>query len=61
MYETMWWVYTNDGRRVGEFGVMMSDEDFETGNYGLVEKTFNLWCWQNNLSAEEYNYCTAGK
>lgn len=59
MNAVTWWVYTNGGIKIGEFGVMMSNEDFATANFDLVHKTFNLWCWQNNLSADEHNFCIA--
>jgi hypothetical protein len=54
-----WWIYTNDGIKVGEFAFEAYEDD--DVNYQMAQKTLYLWCIEKGLDPEAHNICGAGK
>ena len=55
MYEvTIIWVYTNEGRKVGEFAVTGTNENT---SWNVFRKAFAEWCQENGLIAKLHNFC----
>lgn len=62
--ELIFWVYTNSGIKVGQFGVDGIDWSTEAGqaiSEQMIAKTLYLWCVQEGLDPEQHNCCVAGK
>ena len=62
--EVMFWVYTNNGIKIGEFGVAGIDWSTEAGqaySEQMIAKTLYLWCVNQELDPQQYNCCVAGK
>lgn len=57
---TAFWVYTNDGIKVGKFvvdGLDWNNDDAEA----KLEAALQQWCTQQGVERSEYNCCVAGK
>lgn len=57
---TTFWVYTNDGIKVGKFVVDNLDWSLDDAE-GKLEQAMQTWCTQQGVERSQYNCCVAGK
>lgn len=57
MEKRIYWVYTNDGRKVGEFPVGILDSQTEEEANAWAEKCFRIFCQNAKIDIAAHNIC----